>query len=71
MARRQEMRGISEEPSAACFASSPSRGALPRWPSAVMLSGCERAGKRTREGSTRSSVRRAFGARRECEPRER
>ena len=27
MARRQEMRGISEEPSAACFAPSPSRGA--------------------------------------------
>ena len=72
MARRQEMRGISEEPSPACFASSsPSRGDLPRWPSAVMLAASARCESERKRASTLSFVRRAFGARHECGLRER
>jgi hypothetical protein len=72
MARRQEMRGISEEPSPACFASSSlSRGDFPRWPSAVMLAASARCESERKRASTLSFVRRAFGARHECGLRER
>ena len=69
MARRQEMRGISEEPSPACFASSSLSRA--RWPSAVMLAASARCESERKRASTLSFVRRAFGARHECGLRER